>query len=98
MQRAEKVVITGMGVVSPIGLSTADFWHSLLEGKPGISHLDDEIYRELKTYIGGVITDFDGEAHYGRKDARRLSRSSQLALFAAEEAIEQSCMLKRRFG
>ncbi|KAA3647733.1 MAG: beta-ketoacyl-[acyl-carrier-protein] synthase family protein [Chloroflexi bacterium] len=94
VQGAERVVITGLGVASPIGLSVADFWRGLLEGRPGISHLEEDIYRELKTYIGGVIKDFDGEEHYGRKDARRLSRSSQLALFAAEEAIEQSCMLK----
>ena len=94
MQHAERVVITGMGVASPIGLSVAEFWQGLLAGRPGISLLEDEIYRDIKTYIGGVVSDFDGKEYFGRKDARRLSRSSQLALFAANEAIEQSCIFQ----
>ena len=90
---AERVVITGMGVASPIGLSVNEFWQGLLEGRSGISQLEEKIYRELKTYIGGAINEFDGVDYFGRKVARRISRSSQLALLAAEEALDQACLL-----
>ncbi|SCY33523.1 3-oxoacyl-[acyl-carrier-protein] synthase II [Paenibacillus polysaccharolyticus] len=86
----ERVVITGMGVISPLGNDVDTFWGALKEGRSGISpieHLDSGLY---KTRMGGLIHDFDGEARFGRKEARRMDRFVQFAVAAADQALSDS--------
>ncbi|WP_342556231.1 beta-ketoacyl-ACP synthase II [Paenibacillus sp. FSL R7-0652] len=86
----ERVVITGMGVISPLGNDVDTFWNALKEGKSGITpiqHLDSALY---KTRIAGMVLDFDGEARFGRKEARRMDRFVQFAAAAADQALADS--------
>jgi beta-ketoacyl-acyl-carrier-protein synthase II len=91
MQREmERVFVTGMGVSSPLGMSVADFWTGLLEGRSGIVGLEPELYGDLRTRIGGLISSYEPEDRFTSREVRRMSRSSQLALLAAEQAIRQA--------
>lgn len=82
----ERVVITGMGIVSTFGNDVEQFWQSLVAGKSGISTIDTFDVKEQKTKIAGIVKDFDADALIGRKDAKRLDRFCQFALVAAEKA------------
>lgn len=82
----ERVVITGMGVVSPIGNNIGTFWNNLIKGESGISSIDTFDTTDYKAKIAGIVRDFDGGEILGKKEARRLDRFSQFALAAAEQA------------
>lgn len=86
----ERVVITGMGVISPLGNDADMFWNGLIQGKSGITLIDTFDPSEYKTKIAGLVRDFDPIARFGRKEARRMDRFCQFALAAAEEAVEDS--------
>ncbi|MGG1516627.1 beta-ketoacyl-ACP synthase II [Paenibacillus oryzisoli] len=83
----ERVVITGMGLISPLGNSVESFWSRLVRGESGISHIDTWDTARYKTKIAGLVRDFDGEAVFGRKEARRMDRFCQFAVAAAEQAV-----------
>jgi 3-oxoacyl-[acyl-carrier-protein] synthase II len=82
----ERVVITGMGLVSPIGNSTKTFWNNLINGESGISTIDTYDATYHRTKIAGIAQDFEADEVLGKKEARRLDRFSQFALAAAEQA------------
>ncbi|MGG0726658.1 beta-ketoacyl-ACP synthase II [Bacillus paramycoides] len=82
----ERVVITGMGVVSPIGNNIQTLWNNLINGKSGISTIDTFDVTNYKTKIAGIAKDFDADEVLGKNEARRLDRFSQFALAAAEQA------------
>lgn len=86
----ERVVITGMGVVSPIGNDIRTFWNNLIKGESGISSIDIFDTADHKAKIAGVVRDFDADEILGKKEARRLDRFSQFALAAAEQAWSDS--------
>lgn len=86
----ERVVITGMGIISPLGNSVEHFWSRLVQGDSGISMIDTFDTSRHKAKIAGIVRDFDSEAMFGRKEARRMDRFCQFALAAAEQAIEDS--------
>ncbi|WP_141499827.1 beta-ketoacyl-ACP synthase II [Paenibacillus luteus] len=88
----ERVVITGMGVVSPLGNSVERFWDSLVHGASGISQIDSFDASRHKTKIAGLVKDFDAEALFGRKEARRMDRFTQFALAAAEQALNDASL------
>ncbi|MDE0022265.1 MAG: beta-ketoacyl-ACP synthase II [Candidatus Poribacteria bacterium] len=87
----ERVVITGMGVISPIGSTLNDYWTHLAEGKSGIGAVTlfdaDEEYR---TRIGGEVKDFQPEQYLPLKEARRLPRFIQFAVAAAKDALKDA--------
>ncbi|GAA2382494.1 beta-ketoacyl-ACP synthase II [Streptomyces glaucosporus] len=85
-----RVVVTGRGVVSPLGGSWSETWAALLEGRSGIGPLTGMETDDLPVRIGGEIKDFDPEAYLPRKTARRLDRSVQLAIAAADQAVRDS--------
>ncbi|WP_313638351.1 beta-ketoacyl-ACP synthase II [Paenibacillus sp.] len=82
----ERVVITGMGLISPLGNTIEQFWDRLVSGESGISPITSFDTSNFKTKIAGIVHDFDAEARFGRKEARRMDRFSQFALAAAEDA------------
>lgn len=86
----ERVVITGMGIMSPLGNDLDTFWTGLKEGRSGISLIDTFDVSNYKTKIAGLVRGLDAEARWGRKDARKMDRFSQLGLAAAEQALEHS--------
>ncbi|WP_025723525.1 beta-ketoacyl-ACP synthase II [Paenibacillus polymyxa] len=86
----QRVVITGMGVVSPLGNEVDTLWKNLLEGNSGIRKIDTFDVSNLKAQIAGLVQDFDAEKQWGRKDARRMDRFTQFALYAAEQALKDS--------
>lgn len=86
----ERVVITGMGVISPLGNTVESFWDRLIKGESGISQIDTFDVSRQKSKIAGLVRDFDADALLGRKEARRMDRFCQFALAAAKQALEDS--------
>lgn len=86
----ERVVITGIGIISPLGNDVHTFWNGLVEGKSGVSPIEAFDTTSYKTKIAGVVRDFDGEARFGRKEARRMDRFVQFAVAAADQALADS--------
>ncbi|MFP4206483.1 MAG: beta-ketoacyl-ACP synthase II [Spirochaetaceae bacterium] len=87
-----RIVITGLGTVNPVGNNVSETWENLLAGKSGIDriHAFDPVEWGLKTHIAGEVTGFDPAEAIGKKEARRLDRFSQFALIAASEAVAQA--------
>ncbi len=86
----ERVVITGMGVISPIGNDVKTFWDNISAGKSGISMIETFDTTKFKTKIAGAVNNFDSESIFGRKEARRMDRYTQFAVAAAKQAIEDA--------
>jgi len=81
-----RVVITGLGCISPVGNNVPDMWAHILQGISGvglITHFDPS---EYKCKIAAEVKGFDGAALFGSREARRMDRFAQFALAAAEEA------------
>ncbi|CAG7624797.1 beta-ketoacyl-ACP synthase II [Paenibacillus allorhizosphaerae] len=90
----ERVVITGMGIISPLGNDTAAFWSGLIRGESGISLIDTFDTSKHKSKIAGLVRDFDADARFGRKEARRMDRFCQYAVAAAEQAMDDAGLLQ----
>lgn len=86
----KRVVITGMGVISPIGHDVETFWKHLLEGQSGISQIDTFDTSIYKTNVAGVVRGFDPEAAIGGRDVRRMDRYCQFAVAATKQALEDA--------
>ena len=85
-----RVVVTGIGVVSPLGLDRDSTWSNLLSGKSGVDHITAFDAEGNDTTIAAEVKGFDPEAFVGRKQARRMDRFVQLAAVSALEAVEQA--------
>jgi beta-ketoacyl-acyl-carrier-protein synthase II len=86
----ERVVVTGMGVASPLGCTLVDFWEGLLAGRPGVVALNGDFFASQPPRIGALVSGYDERDHFDRKEARRMSRSSQLAIVAGKQAVCQA--------
>ena len=84
-----RVVITGMGAVTPCGIGVKNFWNSMLEGKSGVSLIESIDTEKHTVKIAGEIKDkdFNPEDYMSSKDANRMDRFTQFAMVAADEAI-----------
>ena len=87
---ADRVVVTGIGLVTPVGEDRKSTWKSLVEGKSGIDYISLFDAEGYESRIAAEVNDFDGAALLGRKEARRLDRFSQFACVAALEALEDA--------
>jgi beta-ketoacyl-acyl-carrier-protein synthase II len=85
-----RVVITGMGALTPLGLSVQETWQNVLAGKSGIGPITRFDASALPTRIAGEVKGFDPEVYLSRKEARRMARCSQLALAAAQDALKDA--------
>ena len=87
-----RVVVTGMGAVTPCGLNVKDFWNSMLNGKSGVSTFDRIPLDGHAVTIAAEIKDkdFNPEDYINPKDAKRMDRFTQFAIVAADEAIADS--------
>jgi 3-oxoacyl-[acyl-carrier-protein] synthase II len=85
-----RVVVTGLGVVSPIGVGHQAFWEGLAAGRPGVARISRFDPSGLATQIAGEVRDFDPAAYMDRKEVRRNDRFVQLAYAAARMAMEHA--------
>lgn len=88
--KSKRVVITGMGIFCSIGKSVREFYQSLKESRSGIGPITLFDTSKYPSKIGAEIKDYHPEKYFGRKEVKRLSRTDQMALIAAEEAIQDS--------
>ncbi len=85
-----RVVITGMGVLSPVGLNNQETFQHLVEGRSGIDRITQFDPSRLTSRIAGEVKGFDPYAHMDHKLARRIGRYAQFAIAAAGEALQHS--------
>ncbi len=85
-----RVVVTGIGIVSPVGLTRDTTWTNLLAGTSGIGYISSFDAEEFETTIAGEADGFDPTNYVGRKQARRMDRYVQLGVAATLEAVEHS--------
>lgn len=85
-----RVVITGMGTVNPLGNSVAQSWEQVKQGACGIDRITHFDTTDFTVKLAGEVRDLDVDEILGKKEARRMDRFTQLAMVAAEEAVESS--------
>ncbi|WP_376790117.1 beta-ketoacyl-ACP synthase II [Thermoflexus sp.] len=85
-----RVVITGMGAITPLGNDVETFWQNVVAGRSGVGPITLFDASMLKTRIAAEVRDFDPEAWFGRKEARRMDRYAQFALAAAQQALQDA--------
>lgn len=88
----KRVVVTGMGALTPIGNTVSGYWESLLAGRSGAQPITRFDASKFKTRFACEVKGFDSAAHFDRKEARKLDLFAQFALVATEEAILDSGM------
>ncbi len=88
----KRVVITGMGAVTPLGNTRDEFWAALIAGRSGVARVTafDAAAAGLRAQIAAEVKNFDPDTFLGRRDARRMDRFAQFAAVAAREAIEDA--------
>ena len=82
-----RAVITGLGAITPLGLSVKDFWEGLVAGRSGVTRITQFDASALPCQIAGEVKGFEAKNYMDFKEARRLSRCSQFVLAAAKEAM-----------
>jgi 3-oxoacyl-[acyl-carrier-protein] synthase II len=87
---ARRVVITGVGAVTPLGLDVPSLWSALTAGRSGIRPIKSFDTASFETKIAGEVQDFDPTRFFDRKDVRRADRFAQLAVAAATEAVAEA--------
>ena len=86
----KRVVITGLGAVTPVGNSAPDTWHALVAGKNGVAPITAFDPSLFKTQFAGEVKDFDPESVIDRKEARKMDRYTQFSVCVADEALKDS--------
>lgn len=92
MSKQRRVVVTGLGVVSPIGSTIEEFWKSLLEGKSGVRRLSGFDPTYFTSKIAAEVKEFDPAPYLSPKEIKRMDRFTQFAVVAAKTAIADSKM------
>lgn len=92
-----RVVITGLGAISPVGLNVEELWNSLLEGKSGISLVEKFDTSEMSSKVAGEIKNFNAVDHFDKKEIKKIDLYTQYAVVAAREAYKDSGLTKDNF-
>lgn len=100
---SRRVVITGMGMLTPVGLNVEETWRSILAGVSGVGLVEDFDTTEYPTKIWAKVKNFNVENHMPIKDARKMDVFTQYGMAAADEAMLDSGLkideiLSRRIG
>ena len=99
---SKRVVVTGIGAVTPLGNDAASFWDGLKSGRNGIAPITRFDTSELKAKLGAEVRDFDPKQYLDAKNVRQTDRYQQYALAAAMQAVADSGIKDRiaseRFG
>ena len=86
-QHKRRVVITGLGTYNPLGNDATTTWNNILGCKSGIAKITRFDVSDYKTQFAGEVNDFDPDEHFGRREARKMSRVTQFAAATAEQAM-----------
>ena len=84
---SRRVVVTGLGAVSPCGSDARSTWSSMVEGRSGVGPITAFPCEDWSVRIAGEVKNFDANQRIGRREARRMDRFTQFAVVAAEEAV-----------
>ena len=86
----KRVVVTGLGAITPLGNSVPEYWQGLINGKSGAASITKFDAEKFKTRFACEVKGFDSDEYFGRKDARKMDLFTQYALVATEEAVKDS--------
>ena len=87
---SNRVVITGVGAITPIGTGKDEFWKGLLEGRNGIEKISRFDASDFTAQIAGEVKDFDPTQYIDKKESKRMDRYTQFAVAAADLAIKDA--------
>ena len=90
MSENRRVVVTGVGAVTPLGNSAAETWEGLKNGKNGIGPITRFDTEKFKAKLGAEVRDFDPKAYMEVNDVLRTDRYAQFAVAAAQQAVDES--------
>jgi len=90
MQSTRRVVVTGLGAVTPLGNTVQEFWSNVTAGKSGVGPITLFDAGAMPTRFAAEVRGFDAAAFIGKKDARKMDRFSQFAMVAAQQALADS--------
>ncbi len=90
----KRVVVTGLGAITPLGKSLAEYWQGLSDGTNGCDFIKQFDASKFKTRFACEVKDFDPTAYLDRKEARKIDRFTQFALIAADEAVKDAGISK----
>ncbi|MEE0875294.1 MAG: beta-ketoacyl-ACP synthase II [Ruminococcus sp.] len=90
---ARRVVVTGLGAVSPVGNDIPTMWQNMLGGVNGIREIDRFDTSDLKVHIAGLVRDFAPEQYFEKREAKKLDLYCQYAIAAAQQAVDDSGIL-----
>lgn len=90
--RGRRVVVTGMGIVSPLGTGVEEYWQSLIAGKSGVGRITQFDTDGFRVRIAAEVKDFDPTAYIDKKSARRMDRFAQLSVAAAKLAVADAAV------
>jgi len=90
----KRVVVTGLGAITPLGNTVAEYWQGLEDGISGCDHIQQFDASKFKTRFACEIKNFDPVAYFDRKEARKIDRFTQLALVASDEAVKDAGITK----
>lgn len=86
----KRVVVTGMGIVCPVGNTPDEAWQNAANGVSGVEYIPEYEEAGLKVTIGAPVKNFDAEAFMGRREYRRTDRVTHFGLYATQQALEDS--------
>ncbi|MBD3344574.1 MAG: beta-ketoacyl-ACP synthase II [Chitinivibrionales bacterium] len=86
----KRVVITGLGIIAPIGSDTNSFWNAAVKGTNGIRPIQSFDISDFRTKVGGEVLDFDPAQYIGADQLKFMGRSSQFAVAASQMALAES--------
>ena len=99
---SRRVVVTGLGAVSPVGNDIETMWKNMLDGVCGIEEITAFDTSDLKVHIAGTVKDFEPEKYFEKREAKKLDIYCQYALAAAQQAVDDSGIIgkidENRFG
>lgn len=99
---SRRVVVTGLGAISPVGNDVPTMWQNLVDGVCGIETITEFDTSDLKVHIAGTVKNFETEKYIEKKEARKLDLYCQYAIAAAQQAVDDSGIIgkidENRFG
>jgi 3-oxoacyl-[acyl-carrier-protein] synthase II len=94
----KRVVVTGLGAITPLGKSVAEYWQGLQDGMNGCDLIKQFDASKFKTRFACEVKDFDPTIYLDRKEARKIDRFSQFALIASDEAVKDAGISKENIN
>ena len=88
----KRVVVTGLGAITPVGSTVKDFWKGLVNGRNGVGEITRFDSSKFKTHFAAEVKGYDPLNYFDRKDARKYDLFAQFALISAFEAVDHSCI------